>query len=226
MSENRAAEMTVLMFHGVGVPGHALEDGEADYWVSEARFAEMANHVAANHARRVELTFDDGNASDLAAARVLHGLGLSAAFFVLVGRIGKPGYLSVADIGELRSLGMEVGLHGRDHVDLRRADDATMRSEIDLAREELADICHAPVTSMAIPYGLYDRRVWNYLARTDFRRIHTSDRGTAKPGDRFVRRNPIMAWHGADHIAELMRRRPPLAARARMAVMPRLKRLI
>jgi peptidoglycan/xylan/chitin deacetylase (PgdA/CDA1 family) len=142
-----------------------------------------------------------------------------------MGRIDTPGYLSRDDVRALRDLGMEVGLHGRNHVDWRETDDRALQSEVDVAREELADLLAAPVETVAIPYGLYDRRVWAYLQRSSFRRIYTSDRGRARATDRFVCREPVMRWHGSADIEMILEDRVSSIARIRRGVMPRLKRL-
>ena len=216
---------TVLMFHGVGEAGHPFEPLEETYWIGWDQFDAILDLCADLPPERCWWTFDDGNASDLEAARRMRAKGVGGSFFVLMGRIGTPGYLSRDEVLELRSLGMEVGLHGRDHIDWRGTDDRTLRSEVDEAREELADLLSAPVETAAIPYGLYDRRVWRHLDRSPFRRIYTSDRGRSRPDDRFVRREAVMRWHQAGDIATILADQVSPVARIRRAVMPQLKRL-
>src|SRR5699024_2185059 len=97
-------------------PGRPLEPGEAPYWVGADRFREIVGLIRAAP-RRVGITFDDGNASDLAiCAPILAREGLGARIFVLAGRIGTPGSLSAADLGRLQEMGFEIGTHGHDHV--------------------------------------------------------------------------------------------------------------
>ena len=68
--------------------------------------------------RPIEITFDDGNASDVEVALpALRERGLAATFFVCAGRIGEPGYLDADQLRELADAGMSVGSHGWDHVD-------------------------------------------------------------------------------------------------------------
>jgi peptidoglycan/xylan/chitin deacetylase (PgdA/CDA1 family) len=221
----QTASCSVLMFHGVGEAGHPFEPLEETYWIGWEQFDAILDLCADLPPERCWWTFDDGNISDLEAARRMRARGLGGSFFVLMGRIGTPGYLTRDGVRELRDLGMEVGLHGRDHVDWRRTDDRTLRSEIDDAREELAELLGEPVETVAIPYGLYDRRVWGHLQRSSFRRIYTSDRGRARPGDRFVRREAVMRWHHRPEIEAILADRASPLAKMRRAVMPRLKRL-
>lgn len=217
---------SVLMFHGIGEAGHAFEPGEEEYWISWDQFDEINDHCAASEPHKFAFTFDDGNSSDVVAARKMRDKGVPGSFFVLVGRIDTPGYLTSDEVRELGSLGMEVGLHGRDHVDWRKTDEASLRSEVDLAREELSDLCGTAIDTVAIPYGAYDRRVWNYLDASSFTRIYTSDRGLARESDRFVRRNPIMSWHRANDIEATYEDKVGPVARLRRTVMPMVKRRI
>lgn len=216
---------SVLMFHGVGDPVHPYEPGEGDYWISENSFDEILGCCGSLPKESYYFTFDDGNASDIVAARQMRDRGIDGSFFVLVGRVDKPGYLSKEDLLELVDLDMEVGLHGRDHIDWRDADHETLRSEVESAAGELEQLCRKPITSVAIPYGAYNRRVWNHLQRSPFSKIYTSDRGPSRRSDRFVRREPVMAWHSGADVTNLVTGKVPAATRLRRAVMPLLKRL-
>ncbi|MBU7581140.1 MAG: polysaccharide deacetylase family protein, partial [Porphyrobacter sp.] len=182
------------MFHGIGTPLGEMEDGEENYWIDWEMFDSVVEYCAKLPAQADRFTFDDGNLSDVEAARRMRRHGIGGYFFVLVGRIGKPGYLDADNIQELMSLGMEIGLHGRDHRDWRKVDDATLASEIDLAAEELEAICGRRIDTLSIPFGAYDKRVWSYLERSKLNRIYTSDRGVSPEGSRFVRRNSVTKW--------------------------------
>lgn len=216
----------VLMFHGIGQPGHAMEPDEELYWISWDFFNEILDFFADEWPGDVEFTFDDGNASDLPAARKMREKGISGSFFVLAGRVGEPGYLTADEVRELRDLGMEVGLHGRDHVDWRKIDDRQLESEVVEARAELAELVGKPIRSLAIPYGLYDRRVRNYLAAADFERIYTSDKGLASRSQQIRRRNPIMERQDMADIRALARGEASMSDRLRRTIMPRVKALI
>lgn len=212
------------MFHGVGDAGHPFEDGEQDYWISWQQFDAITAYCSGLQADRFHFTFDDGNESDVEAARRMWTMGVTGSFFVLTGRLDTPGYLTRDSVREMLDLGMEIGLHGRDHVDWRTMDDAGLHREIDGAAQELADLCGRRIASAAIPYGLYDGRVWRYLEKSSFDRIFTSDRGLSRPDDRFIRRNPVMAWHGVSDIADMIDDKVSPVDRLRRAVMPAIKR--
>lgn len=172
----------ILNFHGIGMPHPGVDTSEARYWLSPERFDLALDRAAAARAqgRMVGLTFDDGNASDLEIALPrLVARGLTGAFFVLTGRIGMAHYLDADGIRALRDAGMAIGLHGRDHVDWRRLDAAGLTRETVTARAELARIIGAPVDTVAIPFGAYNRKVISWLTGQRFATIYTSDGGTS-----------------------------------------------
>jgi peptidoglycan/xylan/chitin deacetylase (PgdA/CDA1 family) len=218
---------SVLMFHGIGDPPAGVPAEEVPYWVPVQSFQAIVAMVRRRSAPAdVVWTFDDGNATDMFGAAELAAAGLKAKFYVLSGRVGEPRYLSKSDIRELDSLGMEVGSHGRDHVDWRKADDTTLDAETIGARDALADIIGKPVTSVAIPFGAYDRRVIAHLRRLPFETIYTSDTGPSRPGDRFVRRNPVMSSHGAAEVADIIADKVPVGRKIRRSIAPLLKRTL
>jgi len=217
----------VLMFHGIGTPHAAIPGDERPYWIDWARFDGILGRFERPlRAGTMILTFDDGNASDLEAAERLARAGLTGKFFVLAGRIGLPHYLSACDLRRIDALGMEVGLHGRDHIDWRHADAAVLEAELVDARRALADILGKPVTSVAIPFGAYNGRVKARLQRDDFARVYTSDTGPARARDRFCRRNPVMADHDIAAIDAIFADRVPLARKVRRTVAPVVKRAL
>ena len=182
-----SARRVILNFHGIGEPTVPVPAAERPYWVSVERFSQIIREVAARRSRGqdIKITFDDGNRSDLeiAAPRLVEA-GLTATFFVLTGRLEDDRYLSRAEIRRLRRIRMEIGLHGRDHVDWRRLGESGCCFEIPQARDELSELLGAPVRKVAIPFGAYNRRVISYLKRQGFERIYTSDGGRARAGAR------------------------------------------
>lgn len=185
MTQPGSGHYVGINFHGVGEPHRSVPADELPYWLSVARFEAVVARIAALNAagRDVRITFDDGNSSDLlVAAPVLARFGLVGEFFVLTGRFDDPRYLSPAQVRALQAQGHQVGLHGRDHVDWRQLDDAGLAAETLGARDALAAVVGAPVASVAIPFGAYDRRVMAQLKAAGFTAIHTSDGGMAREG--------------------------------------------
>jgi peptidoglycan/xylan/chitin deacetylase (PgdA/CDA1 family) len=180
----------ILTFHGVGEPGRRLEAGEEQVWLDSDRFVSMLDSVADRS--DVRITFDDGNASDVMhALPALRGRGLTASFFVVAGRLGEPGFLDEGDVRALAAEGMTIGCHGMHHRSWRRLDEAQLREELVEARRLLEEIVERPVTEAACPFGSYDRRVLRALRRCGYRRVYTSDRGTARCDDWLQARNTV-----------------------------------
>ena len=170
-----------LCFHGIGTPARELEPGEDAYWIGDRAFHEILDTVVGDP--RVQLSFDDGNASDvLVALPALVERGLHATFFVLAGRLDQPGSLGRDDVRALAEAGMGIGSHGMDHVPWRHQDDATMHRELVEARERLAEVVGVPVEEAALPLGRYDRRVLGLARRAGYAGVHTSDRCWSRDG--------------------------------------------
>lgn len=220
------ARITILNFHGIGEPHEGVEANERPYWISKARFAEILD-MADRHprARSIRFTFDDGNKSDLTiAAPALASRGRTGAFYILAGRFDDPRYLSRDDCRALVGMGMEVGLHGRDHVDWRALDDTALADEIGTARAEIAEASGLPVSGVGIPFGAYDKRVMSLLKSHGFGPIRTSDGGSAREGARVQNRTSIRSDMPLAQIAALMNGAEPVLSRLRRAASTTLRR--
>ena len=175
-----AYELRVLNFHGIGAPGRTLEPGEADYWISVDRFRNVLDRIV-NHPNRdrLSITFDDSNISDLViAAPELQRRGLGAEFFVLTGRIGKPGSLDVEDIRALMSAGMRIGSHGVDHRDWSSLSARELYDELNSSKAVLEGICGCSVRSAGIPFGRYNASVLGALRKAGYAAAYSSDGGS------------------------------------------------
>lgn len=191
-------ERLVLNFHGIGeVPPHVVVE-ERPYWTTQQDFhvlLDAVKHLSPTSGVPIEITFDDGNVSDLTQATpALTDRGLRATFFVCAGRMGHPGYLNPGQIRELRDAGMAVGCHGWGHVDWRRADDATLDQELRVARERISEVLGHTITEAAVPFGSYDRRVVRAVRESGFRTLYTSDRGRAGSGWIVPRETWMSEW--------------------------------
>ncbi|GGQ64720.1 polysaccharide deacetylase family protein [Streptomyces pilosus] len=117
----------------------------------------------------VGLTFDDGYTDFLTTALpLLRRFHCGATLFVLPGRLGgdnewdplgprKP-LLTAPGIRRVAEAGVEIGSHGLTHVDLTRADDATLTAEVAGSRARLEELTGAPVAGFCYPYGTVDAR--------------------------------------------------------------------
>lgn len=170
-----------VCFHGIGAPARELEPGEAPYWISVDTYHRVLDDLA-SWPGPVRISFDDGNASDVEIGLpALLSRGLTAEFFVLAGRLSRPGSLDEPAVKELVAAGMTVGTHGMNHIPWRGLDPAVSRAELVDARSRIASVTGAPVDAAACPLGRYDRRLLADLRRLGYRRVYTSDRRAANP---------------------------------------------
>ena len=92
VTDREPGEIVGICFHGIGTPSAGLEPAAHEYFVSADLFLAVLDETAGMPS--VQLTFDDGYASDVEAALpALAERGLTATFFPLAGMLGQPGYL-------------------------------------------------------------------------------------------------------------------------------------
>ncbi|MBW9113736.1 polysaccharide deacetylase family protein [Rhizobium cauense] len=185
----------IVNFHGIGAPLRPLEPGETDYWLGRERFQTILDLIA-DHPNRenIQITFDDGNTSDLLiAAPELKNRGLSAEFFVLTGRIGQHGSLDIDDIRTLLGMGMRIGSHGVDHQDWTKLPASILAYELETSRERLTEICEADIRTASLPFGWYNNSVLLELKRCGYTTAYSSSGGNARVADFLKPRTSVRA---------------------------------
>jgi peptidoglycan/xylan/chitin deacetylase (PgdA/CDA1 family) len=181
-----------LMYHELELPGRRLcqsEPGYARYVLPEPDFRAQMDHLKAKgwqglsvgqaltfpEGRNVAITFDDGCETDLlAAAPILRQTGFNATFFITCGRLGKPGYLSHAQLKELSGQGFEIGCHSMTHPYLTDLDENGLRYEISDAKLQLERIIGQAVEHFSCPGGRCDQRVLTVARAASYRTLATS----------------------------------------------------
>jgi peptidoglycan/xylan/chitin deacetylase (PgdA/CDA1 family) len=134
------------------------------------------------HARCVVLTFDDAWADNHA-----HALGplrrhhLPATLYAPSRLLGRPGYLTRAQLLEMDAAGITIGAHSRTHADLRVCSPNELEQEVRGSKEDLEDLIGKPVTSFAYPAGLLDNGVVAAVASAGFTCAVTSRPGWWRP---------------------------------------------
>jgi peptidoglycan/xylan/chitin deacetylase (PgdA/CDA1 family) len=177
----------IINFHGLGpIPAH-VDAGEAKVWCADpALYADLLDETreaAASQALDHLITFDDGNRSDLdIGLKPLADRRISAIFFPCAGRLEQAAYLDKVALRELVAAGQRIGSHGWAHTDWRRASPAVMRQEVGEAKDRIEQAAGVAVTTVAIPFGCYDRRVLRDAA--PFETVFTSDAALADPSAR------------------------------------------
>jgi peptidoglycan/xylan/chitin deacetylase (PgdA/CDA1 family) len=125
--------------------------------------------------RVVGITFDDGYANTHAnALPILHALGYTATCYAVSHLIGgynqwdaNSGMATKAlmDLQAWREwvgIGMDVGSHTCDHIDLSQSDEATVRQQIQRSKAELEQMLGLEVRHFCYPYGRFlpDHPAW------------------------------------------------------------------
>ena len=196
--------MTILNFHGLGSPKALRASSESDYWIPRSLFVEILDAIRARP--DVRITFDDGNESDYTIALpLLREAKVAAHFFLVAGWIGQPGYLSTGQIRSLHREGMAIGSHGMHHRRWSSLPCAELDAELLLARERLEDIIEASITEVACPFGAYSRRVLRKLGQIGFRRVYTSDGGSAVEGAAFQPRHTVVRTDTLKGVLEIIK---------------------
>lgn len=195
-----------IIFHGIGTPARTLEPGEAPYWISKDHYASVLDLICAlPDLGKIRISFDDGNLSDLEIGLpLLLERGLSADFFVLTGRIGKPGSLDGNHILALQAAGMRIGSHGINHLKWSNLTPADLRSELQESRGMLETICGRPVHSAGIPFGAYDAGVLRALRAAGYTSVYSSDGGSMAAHGFLRPRSSIRTGMSMSYIQDLL----------------------
>jgi peptidoglycan/xylan/chitin deacetylase (PgdA/CDA1 family) len=196
----RNSSLVHLMYHELGLPGRRMchdEPGYTRYVVAESDFREqmrdlhtralpgisVGEFLASSSPKGIVLTFDDGCETDLvAAAPLLRELSFHATFYITVGFLGLPGYLSRAQLRELADLGFEIGSHSLTHPYLNDLDESALRREIEVSKSELEQITGRPVLHFSCPGGRCDQRAMHSAKAAGYVSLATSETKANRPG--------------------------------------------
>ncbi len=135
----------------------------ADQEVSTVTMADLFEHFrggAALPKRAVILTFDDGYDDNYDHAfRLLQEHGMVGTFFITTDFVGRPGYLTWAQIGEMAEAGMEIGAHSTNHADFAAISPNELRRQLVEPKAVLEEHIRQPIRFLAYPAGKYNARV-------------------------------------------------------------------
>ena len=238
--------ITFLMYHELEIPGRQLcqsEPGYTRYVLAESTFRAHMQYLKGNGwqgasvsgtlpfrtGRNVTITFDDGCETDLlAAAPILRQVGFNATFFVICGRLGKPGYLSPAQLKELSSQGFEIGCHSMTHPYLTDVDENTLRHEIADPKSQLEQIIGRPVYHFSCPGGRCNPRVVAVARDAGYHTVSTSRiQANSKRTDVFaLGRVPILRDHSLNSFVSICEGRSLPRMRAQSALREAAKKLL
>jgi peptidoglycan/xylan/chitin deacetylase (PgdA/CDA1 family) len=206
----------------VGKPGPEVASDAADYCISRDLFLAILDDVMKRP--DVDLTFDDGYASDVEVALpALSQRKLTARFFPLAGQLGQPGYVDAGDVRALSVAGMSIGSHGMRHCSWRGLHAAAIAEELEEARSVIADAADSAVTTAACPFGEYDRHVLSALRSRGYLQVFTSDRRRARAGQWLQPRYSVRRTDSVTSVRESILAPPAIRERIRGTVAYRVK---
>lgn len=135
--------------------------------------------------KKVCLTFDDGDASSLAALEPLRSHGFRATQFLVAGRIGRTNdwdrtgapLLNETQIREWLAAGHAIGSHSLTHARLPAIAPAAAREEIQASRRRLEDLFGVAVETFAYPWGEWNAGLAEEVASAGYRTALTTEGG-------------------------------------------------
>jgi peptidoglycan/xylan/chitin deacetylase (PgdA/CDA1 family) len=215
-------EVIGISFHAIGRPATDLTEAERPYAVTRDAFLMLLDEFVAHP--EVELSFDDGFASDVETALpALVERGLSATFFPVAARLSRPGFVDLAGLRSLSTAGMRIGLHGMHHRSWRGLDSEARHEELVVARSLIAEAAGTEVVSASCPFGSYDRQVLRTLREYGYQRVFTSDRRRARAGAWLQPRYAMMAHDTVQTVRNHVLASRPLRERTRRAATAKVK---
>lgn len=132
--------------------------------------------LAAGHAPPLLLTFDDGGSSAVRTADLLDARGWRGHFLITVEPIGTRGFVTIADIRDLRRRGHTIGSHSFSHPDpMSGCPGEVLRREWGQSVRILEDILGESVDVASVPGGAYSREVARSAASAGIRALFTSE---------------------------------------------------
>jgi peptidoglycan/xylan/chitin deacetylase (PgdA/CDA1 family) len=168
----------------------------------------------------VALTFDDGPYPPYTAQvlDILREEGVPATFFVIGRNVAKYPDLVRRTVAE----GHQVGNHTFNHVDLLKADRATIADEVDRTQKVIAAVTGAPAKVVRPPHGFRDAVVLEVMAERGLKVVEWSvlSRDWTNPGvETIVKRTldkvksgAVILLHDGDGVAGAAPRAQTVAA--------------
>ena len=120
-------------------------------------------------AKPIILTFDDTDLDQFTIARpTLAQYGFKAMYFVMTVSLGRPHYMSKAQVKQLSDEGNVIGSHTWDHHNVKKYQGQDWVIQIDKPTKTLEDITGKKINYFAYPFGLWNPQAFPELKRRGF----------------------------------------------------------
>lgn len=117
----------------------------------------------------IMLTFDDTDDDQYQVALPeMKKYGFKGVFFVMTVSLGRPHYMSAAQIKELSDLGNAIGSHTWDHHNVKKYEGRDWINQIDKPLAQLEKISGKPIRYFAYPFGLWNEKAIPQLKQRGF----------------------------------------------------------
>ncbi|MDO6389923.1 polysaccharide deacetylase family protein [Pontibacter sp. BT731] len=105
----------------------------------------------------VMLTFDDTSLGQYTvAAPELEKYGFKGVFFIMIVSLGRPNYMTRAQVKELSDKGHVMGSHTWDHQNVKKYQGQDWITQVEKPSRQLAEITGKPTEYFAYPFGLWN----------------------------------------------------------------------
>ncbi|MDR3404563.1 MAG: polysaccharide deacetylase family protein [Chthoniobacter sp.] len=153
--------------------------------LAELQAAGFRSALPGVEANPIWLTFDDGDATSLAALEPLRIHGFRATQFLVADRLGQANdwdgtgapLMSEVQVREWLAAGHAIGSHSMTHARLTSLSPAAAREEIHASRRRLEDLFAVRVDVFAYPWGDWNPRLAEEVAAAGYRAAFTTDAG-------------------------------------------------
>ncbi len=197
-----------LMYHDVSAGPLGVTGGSEYFSVSTEAFGRqlrsieelglrgrsIADVLASGSGPVVAISFDDGDLGQATRAfPALVARGMTATFFITTGWVGRPGYVSWAQLRDMHQAGMSIQSHTHSHPFLSELDAEALRDELRRSRALLNEELEQETSMIALPGGDAPRRHLRWLlAEEGYSVVATSRWGvnapTGEDGVHYIRR--------------------------------------
>jgi len=185
----------ILMYHGIKTDSLSIPEGREFgaslydvplekfksqmFWLKDNDYQTISiNKINSyNQAKQVILTFDDGEANNfIHAFPILIQLNFKAYFFVIVDRIGKPGYMGWDELYQLYEAGMMIGSHSLTHPILTNLTPHQVEDELYGSLKCLVKYLGNQIDTLSIPRGFCNDQVIQTAYAAGYKQVFISER--------------------------------------------------
>ena len=114
----------------------------------------------------IMLTFDDTEENQYAiAAPTLKKYGFKGVYFIMTVSLGRPKYMTKAQVKELSDAGNVIGSHTWDHHNVKNYEGKDWETQIDKPTKTLEEITGKKIEHFAYPFGLWNPQAFPELKK-------------------------------------------------------------